>query len=160
MTVGIRVYHDTDQAIPWETETTLKFNTVRWDTDNIHDPKHNTRLTCMTEGIYIIVAMCIWAKIQPLTMAQLTIKLNGGGIIATDRRNVNYSLVDEKAMKYNPFNSCTTLWYLYEGDYVEAVAFHDNVFISGLDKSDKFNYPVVKRASHLDSPEFMMHLLR
>ncbi|MBA7707028.1 hypothetical protein ES703_115889 [subsurface metagenome] len=56
-TEGARVYHNTTQPAPTVTETTLAFNSERYDTDGIHDNAvNNSRLTCKTAGVYVIVA--------------------------------------------------------------------------------------------------------
>ena len=143
-TVGARVCHDRDQDITQEIETPLMFNTVRYDTDNIYDKENDTRLTCKTSGIYLIMAQCIWVT-ETGGMFQLTIKLNGDKIIATGR--------DQGLQWYNPWTACSTLWKLEKGDYVEAIVFR-------WAEEGKDSSTAIKRAEHWDSPEFMMHLLR
>jgi hypothetical protein len=58
-TIGARVYNSVDQSIPTGVNTTLAFDSERFDTDNIHS---NTvfpeRLTCRTAGKYLI-----WAQV-------------------------------------------------------------------------------------------------
>jgi hypothetical protein len=48
------VKHSSDQTIPHNTKITLAFDTEQWDTDTIHDPSNNSRLTCKTAGLYLI----------------------------------------------------------------------------------------------------------
>jgi N-acetylneuraminic acid mutarotase len=52
---AVRVYHNTTQSIPHNTNTTLAFNSERFDTDAMHDTAtNNSRLTAKTAGVYII----------------------------------------------------------------------------------------------------------
>lgn len=60
---GARVYHNANQAIPDNTNTTLSFNTEIYDTDTIHDLIiNNSRLTCKTAGKYMIAFECRFAS--------------------------------------------------------------------------------------------------
>ena len=55
-----RVYHDADQTLANNTETTITFNSEKSDNDGIHDPSTNPeRLTCKTAGWYFI-----WGNLQ------------------------------------------------------------------------------------------------
>lgn len=146
MKEGARVFHDCDQIVKNETEYVLNFNSVRYDTDNIHDPKENTRLTCRTAGIYLICCHIIWGRLPCEGFRQLAIKFNGVKNIATDR-GVDYG-------KWSAYNNCTTLWKMEVGDCVEAVVFHSSFALSSMETSIKAL--LVRRAQHLDSPEFMM----
>jgi hypothetical protein len=56
--IGARVYHSADQSITTATETTLAFNSERYDLDPngaIHDTAtNNSRLTARTAGRYLV----------------------------------------------------------------------------------------------------------
>lgn len=58
---GAHVYHNANQAIPHSTGTYLAFNSERYDTDGIHDPADNTKLTCQTAGVYAAVVLLRYA---------------------------------------------------------------------------------------------------
>src|SRR4029077_20051578 len=52
-----RVFHSANQSITTATETTLAFDSERFDTDTIHDTvTNNSRLTCKHAGVYVIGA--------------------------------------------------------------------------------------------------------
>ncbi len=61
--LGCRVYHNAAQSINDATWTALAFNSERFDNDGIHDPAtNNSRLTCVTAGVYLIVGMVQFAS--------------------------------------------------------------------------------------------------
>lgn len=144
---GAAVFHSIDQLIKNETPTILAFDNVRWDTDKIYNPENNTRLTCKTAGVYLICAHIIWDRLPCEGFRQLAIKLNGVNNITTDR-GIDYD-------KWAAFNSCTTIWQMEVGDWVEAVAFHSSV--DNEDLLPTIKALAVKRAMHRDSPEFRIH---
>jgi len=49
------VYHSVSQSITNATETTLAFDSERWDTDTMHDTvTNNSRITFKTAGLYLL----------------------------------------------------------------------------------------------------------
>ncbi len=61
--IGCRAYHNAAQSINDATWTALAFNSERFDNDGIHDPAtNNSRLTCVTAGVYLIVGMVQFAS--------------------------------------------------------------------------------------------------
>lgn len=139
---ALRVYRDSDFGVPDGVETPIPFNHARFG-----EFQEGTRLVAPSNGVYFINAQCIWRSefdnldvMRSSIMWQMTIKLNGQYCIATDRQS--YS-------SWPPFNHCSTAWEMREGDYVEMVVFWYKP--EGLEMTSW-----VRRAEHLDSPEFMM----
>jgi len=61
--ISARIYHNTSQSIVDSTWTPLAFNSERFDTDTMHDNvTNNLRLTCKTEGRYIITGNVAFAS--------------------------------------------------------------------------------------------------
>ena len=84
-----RVSHDADQTISNNTQTTLAFNTEKYDYDAIHDnTTNNSRLTCKTAGLYTITASIQFASNSSGSRAIL-ILLNGTTIIGGDQRDAS-----------------------------------------------------------------------
>lgn len=109
---AVRVTHNVAQAIASGTETTVTFNTERFDQcgntgDNMHDNTNPWRLTCRYAGVYQITACVEWSA-SPV-FAYMNIRLNGVTTIATS--NV--------ATDYRGMN-LTTLYALAVNDYVEV----------------------------------------
>lgn len=141
-TVAIRVYRDVDFEVKDGIETELPFTHARF---GLFSP--STKLVAPSKGIYLINAQCIWRSSNHGNdtrcldvMWQLTIKINGKYCIATDRQYYN---------SWPPFNHCGTIWQMEKGDYVEMVVFWYKP--EGVQMTSW-----VRRAEHLDSPEFMM----
>src|SRR5262245_40483526 len=58
-----RAYHSANQSINSGTNTTLNFDSERFDSDTIHDNvTNNSRLTCKTAGKYLICCNVRWAS--------------------------------------------------------------------------------------------------
>ena len=109
-----QVYHNADQSVANSTETALAFNSERFDNDTIHDTSsNNSRLTCKTAGLYLIVANVRWDA-NTTGGRVLNIRLNGGTKIAESAAAPTPSSV----MSHN----LTTIYQLAVNDYVEVVA--------------------------------------
>lgn len=132
-----RVYHNAAQSIGASAETTLAFNSERFDTDTIHDTAtNNSRLTCKTAGKYMITAHVEWASGTADTLRTVIIRLNG----TTQIGRVDM-LPSVAAVVSQPL---TTMWDLAVNDYIEVRVF----------QSTAGSLNVNSTAS--SSPEFMM----
>jgi len=81
-TQGARAYHNVNQSIANGVPTMLALNAERYDTDVIHDlAVSNSRLTCRTEGKYLICGLVAWAT-NGVGLRIVTLLLNGATIIA------------------------------------------------------------------------------
>lgn len=77
---GARVYHNANQNIAHDIETTLAFNREEYDSDAIHDTiVNNSRLTCKTAGKYLVAAAIRWQG-NAIGYRLAGVKLNGGWI--------------------------------------------------------------------------------
>lgn len=115
---AVRVTHNTTQSISHATETTLAFNTERFDqvggaSSNQHDTvTNNSRLTCRFAGIYLIAANVNWPS-GTNALRQCRIRLNGTTYIADDVRPAEPTFT---ACDHN----MSTLYQLAVNDYVEV----------------------------------------
>lgn len=128
-----RAYNSIDQSVA-SAETTLTFDSERYDTDGIHSTVSNTgRLTATTAGLYAIKAHIKWAS-TPGINAFLAIRLNGTTYIARTGPVASGGLLEM---------TISTDYVLAASDYVEVRASST----STLNVTAAPNY----------SPEFMMH---
>lgn len=112
-----RVYHSVAQSIPNSVDTILAFDSERFDTDGIHDTvTNNSRLTCKTAGIYIVVASACFAA-SATGLRVVTLLLNGTTPIGIQTTN---ALVTGRTrlVAVSPPQD------LIVGDYVEARVYH------------------------------------
>jgi len=110
--IGAHAYNSGTQAISDSTETTLTFDSERYDTDTIHDTSSNTgRLTCKTAGKYAIGA-CVAFAANGSNYRYAMIRLNGTTNLCFDvRPNSSGSL--------NCFLTPFIEWNMSVNDYVE-----------------------------------------
>lgn len=133
-----RVYNSANISTLNTTNTTLTFDSERFDTDNIHNLAFNTsRLTCRTPGIYSIKGQVRFTA-NATGRRELLIFLNG---------TITLAAIDVVAGVTGTdwLDQVSTLYALGIGDYVELVAW----------QSSGGNLNVVAASNY--SPEFMMH---
>lgn len=105
-----RVFHNAGQAIANGAETTLAFNSERFDTDDLHNNvTNNSRLTAPVAGVYLITASIQWAATAG-GLRQLFIRHNGTTAIASE-------LLTGVA---NHQQTVSTIYKLAANDYVEV----------------------------------------
>ncbi len=114
-TQGARVRHSVAQNIPDSVLTVLAFDTELYDTDSIHDPANNSRLTCQTAGKYAINS-CVQFTTNLSGHRWVYIRLNGVTCIASVQRSPEPGF-GIAAM------TVSTVWDLMAGDYLEIVAY-------------------------------------
>jgi len=138
---AVRVTHNTTQSITSAVETSLAFNTERFDqagnaADTMHDNvTNNSRLTCRYAGVYQITAHVEWAT-TPTTSAYIRIRLNGATNIAMN--GFSGGTIDYRQMHVS------TLYAMAVNDYVEVRVNQGSG--AGVNINSTANY----------SPEFMM----
>ena len=133
---GARVFHSAAYAIPHNTLTILAFNSERYDTNSIHDNvANNSRLTCQTDGMYIISFSCEWpGDAAGIRLTQIL--LNGTtriGQWAFNSFGPNY--IDL---------SFSTIYDLSVGDFVQIRVFQDSGGVLNIPSIGNY------------TPEFMM----
>lgn len=80
--VGAGVFHSASQTLTNGVALFPAFNSERFDTDNCHDNvTNNSRLTCRTAGIYVIVGN-VQISANATGSRDLSIRLNGTNFIA------------------------------------------------------------------------------
>ena len=117
--ISAQAYHSVDQSIAHAAYAILSLNSERFDTDTIHDTvTNNSRLTCKTAGVYLIVAYVLFnLPASPAGIRQLFIRKNG----ATPYIAMTSALVltgDHHQM------SLATIQELAVNDYVEITVRH------------------------------------
>lgn len=111
-----RVTHNAAQAATTAVALVLAFNTERFDTNAIHDTAvNNSRLTCKTAGLYLIVGNIEWAA-NATGYRRLDIRLNGATLIASEREG------DVVVAAITTIQHITTIYQLAVNDYVELLA--------------------------------------
>jgi hypothetical protein len=82
-----RVYHNANQSIAATTETTLAFNSERFDTAALHDTvTNNGRITIPTAGLYVVSVSVEWAAGTGAWQGYVNLRVDGATTIASDRR--------------------------------------------------------------------------
>lgn len=133
-----RVFHGTTQSIADNTATALLFNSERFDTDSMHSTVTNTsRITFTTAGLYVVTLTFQFNFGTALTWAEGRIRLNGTTDLATQS-------VPGSPAGFAQFITVTTTYKFAAGNFVEAMAFQDNVG----------NTPVNVLAAGNSTPEF------
>ncbi|MBA7710430.1 hypothetical protein ES703_119372 [subsurface metagenome] len=133
---GARVYHSLDIDTLHNTWTYISYNSERYDTDLIHDNvTNNSRLTCKTAGIYIIVAQISW-DLHATGTRQTQIRLNRAVALAQYR-------MEAFATEY-PNYTMATIYKLAVNDYIEVL----------VRQTSGVTLKVLTGAQY--SPEFMM----
>lgn len=117
--IGARVRRTTNQSIPnGGVATFLAFDTEDFDSNTIHDNiSNNSRLTCVTPGMYVITAAVRWAVDGTGTYRTMMLRLNGTTILAQDLRPPTASVKTRSTL--------TTTWQLFYGDFIELGVAHD-----------------------------------
>ena len=135
--IGARVFNNANISIPNAANTTLTFNSERFDTDSIHNVGVNpSRLTANTAGKYIIKAQVEWARVAGLGFRQMVLVLNGITNIGAERWHPPANEL--------VWNNISTTYELSVTDYVEIV-----VHQTSGGPLDSFAGPNI-------APEFMM----
>jgi hypothetical protein len=116
--VGALAYHNTNQSIANGKVVTLALNSEVYDTDTIHDPAtNNSRLTCKTEGKYIIGANVEFES-NATGHRILAINYNGSTRIAQASQNGVSGLSTRMAV--------STERNLAVNDYVEVIVYQNS----------------------------------
>lgn len=137
-TQGVRAYHSADQSLASGSLTTLAFDSEYYDTDTIHDTvTDNSRLTCKTAGVYLVVAHVNFADaVGGAGYRQLAIRLNGATYIG----NAQYFQSGNTGMNIG----VATIAQLVVNDYIE------------LQAAQTQGASLAVKANAQWSPEFMM----
>lgn len=116
-TIWARAEHNAAQSIPNITPTALNFNSELFDTDAIHDNStNNTRLTCKTAGVYLIIGQVGFAS-NSTGVRQTAFRLNGTTYLA-------FSSVGASP-NYAARHMLSTVYPLAVNDYLEIIVYHE-----------------------------------
>lgn len=137
-TEGACVTNTISQTVNDVTPKVLDFDTELWDTDDIHDTvTNNSRLTCQTDGKYLVIGSFRWASLFNANLVYNQIYLDGSSVIAQNATHgLNTSLVERQT---------SIILDLVGGQYVELRAYQNSGGPQSVFK--EFN----------KSPRFAMH---
>jgi hypothetical protein len=132
-----RVTRTTNQGVPDVTETSLNFNSERYDTASMHSTSSNlSRLTAPVTGIYLVTAHIYWqGTFSATSSSYMKLRKNGDPFqgLAIQENGADDA------------NSISTVARLVAGDYVEAQVLQ----ASGSTQS-------IRSSAAQASPEFTM----
>lgn len=119
-TQGCRVYNNGNITINNTNETTLTFNTERYDTDSMHDTGSNTsRITFTTAGKYE-VGFCLSWSFHAIGFRQVKILLNGTTIIGL------FVVPAVTTGTQITVQMANTIYNFSASDYVELLVYQDS----------------------------------
>lgn len=117
-----RVYHNANQSLANGAETTLAFNSERFDTANMHDTvTNNSRITIPTAGLYLLTFSAVWQVAADYQWIYVYPRLNGGTQIG-----VGTSAAPFNSGSIRHHSLLTTVYKFAAGDYVEIRAAQAN----------------------------------
>lgn len=116
-----RVYHNTTQSIPDNTETVVSFNSERYDTNSMHSTSVNTsRITINTAGLYLVTFGGAVVDGSDYIQSYANIRLNGATFIAYHNHTGN------GANTWFPLITLSTVYKFAVSDYIEVLMYQDN----------------------------------
>lgn len=118
-----RVTHSATQAMTDNTLTVVSFNTETglFDTDTMHDPVTNSRITVKTAGVYLFGFNGSIAAAGDYVSGRAALKLNGTTFIATGNEIGTYTDTG-----HDPDIMVMTPWKCAVNDYVEVFIQQNN----------------------------------
>lgn len=118
--IAAEVYHSADQGITTGTWTPLSFNSESFDTDNIHDTStNNSRLTCKTEGIYLVIGAVTFEALGTNELRQIAFEVNGSNSYVKIAKQEVIAATDVKI-------TLTGLFDFAVNDYIELNVWHNH----------------------------------
>jgi len=111
-----RVYRDTAQSIPNNTETALSFTLATKNDGGVWSAGSPTRLTAPVGGWYLVVAHIYWDT-NATGYRALRLRWNG---------SITFGSTERAAHANARAYSVTSLLYLFVGDYAEAIVFQNS----------------------------------
>jgi hypothetical protein len=129
-----RVYHNANQSITDATETTVAFNSERYDTNTMHDTvTNNSRVTFNTAGVYVLTFCGLWPAAADYSLVYATFRLNGATVLDLDQRGTT-------AFSANHTMQLTTTYQFAAADYVEVRVYQDNTANTARNLTVSANY--------------------
>lgn len=117
-----RVYHNTTQSVADITETSLVFNSDRFDPTGMHDTVSNTgRITFNDAGVYVVSFVCEFASAVDYFTIYSLCRLNGATVIARSTHNRGDS-GDGSSMA----TTYSTIYKFAAADYIETRVYQNN----------------------------------
>lgn len=115
-----RVFHNANQSIADATETTVAFNSERFDTDTMHDTvTNNSRITFNTAGVYVVTFNGRFLTAADYSAVYVILRKNG-------TTNIAQHMISPSAFNLQPVLMVSTTYKFAATDFVEARVFHDN----------------------------------
>lgn len=115
---GCRLFNSVDIPLANAVDQAVTFDTVHFDTDGYFDPAFPSRITIPVGlgGSYLIIAATQYENDSPKNERLCYIRVNGDQdlVVAENRDQVSAGNMAAP--------TCSTIWTLEEGDYIESVA--------------------------------------
>lgn len=116
------MFHNANQSIANNTETTVAFNSERFDTASMHDTvTNNSRITIGTAGLYLVTFSGVWQAGADYTYIYVYPRMNG-----TVQIGVGTSTAPFNSASIRHHSLLTTVYKFAAGDYVEIRAAQAN----------------------------------
>lgn len=117
-----RVYHNANQSIPDNTDTTLAFNSERYDTASMHDNvTNNSRITIPATGLYIVTFHADVAGGTDYVNIHALVRLNGTTTVAVGTKTSTAGSGGSIALV-----NIATVYKFTAADYIEVRMNQDN----------------------------------
>lgn len=115
-----RVYNNANQSINDNAETTVAFNSERYDTDGMHDTvTNNSRITFNTAGLYVVSFNGAFPGGADYSVIYAYVRLNGATDIVLDQRTPSTFVANLALLLFTTYKFAA-------GDYIEVRVYHDN----------------------------------
>jgi hypothetical protein len=118
-----RVFHDANQSIPDDTETTVEFNSERFDNNTMHDTvTNNSRITFTDAGLYLVGFHGRFETRSTYSTTVPFLRLNGTTYIADGTAERNAIVPSSIGV--------TTLYQFVAADFVEVRVYQNNTAVA------------------------------
>lgn len=137
--IGCRITDSGNTSITNNSATIFAFDTERFDTDTMHDPCDNTKITVPSDGIYAVYACIFWA-FNNSGYRRMGIRVNGTTFISS--RAVAQTLLGSTGNRL----CMTSIWLADACDYFELEVFQNSGVSLNVLKSADFSpeFSVIK----------------
>lgn len=110
------IFNSVDRQIPtgftFNNFTPVTWDSVRYATDGMYDPAHPERLTCVNDGVHVILAQASWHNSSSGDYG-IAIRKNGGAFVAEVQPGANG--------QFWPALECVSIHRCVAGDYFSVL---------------------------------------
>lgn len=127
-----RLYHSTTQNVANGADTTMTFNSERFDTDSMHSAGSPTRITFNTAGLYVVGGWVSYASDNDFQFYRTQVRLNGATLIGEQTASHTY------AGSIGADSLLTLIWKFAAADYIELITTQVNASAGTLASAPEF----------------------